>query len=36
VAAILLGALTYFILAAALRIPIQKELLSRFTKRFRS
>jgi putative peptidoglycan lipid II flippase len=36
VAAILLGALTYFLLAALLRIPIQKELLSRFTKRFKS
>ena len=33
--AILLGALTYFALAAALRIPIQRELLSKLAKRLR-
>ena len=35
VASILLGALTYFALAAILRIPIQKELLSKLAKRLR-
>ena len=35
VTAILLGALTYFILAAVLRITVQKELLSRLARRFR-
>ena len=32
-AAIALGALTYFLLAAALRIPVQKELLAKISKR---
>ena len=32
-AAIVLGALTYFLLAAALRIPVQKELLAKISKR---
>jgi len=34
-AAILVGALSYFILAAALRIPIQKELIKKLSQRFR-